>query len=160
MPRAFRYREILETLNRFEVDYVVVGGVCAVIHGAPINTFDVDVLYRNNAENLDRILAALESLNAYHREPGNRRLAPQRRTLETGGPALFASDLGALDFLGHLDSETYEDLLTDCEVRVLSNGMRLTVLDLPKLIEVKEKAGRPKDLMVLPILRETLRERE
>ncbi len=34
------------------------------------------------------------------------------------------------------------------------------MLDLETLIEVKAAAGRPKDQMVLPILRETLRERE
>ena len=35
------FREILELLNKHEVEYIVVGGVAAVIQGAPITTFDV-----------------------------------------------------------------------------------------------------------------------
>ncbi len=160
MPQEFKYREILETLNRFDVEYIVVGGVCAVIHGAPVSTFEVDVLYRIDEQNLDRIEAALAALQAYHREPGDRKLAPQRRVLVTGGPALFTTSLGALDFVGRLDVKTYEDLLPTTSEVEISGGLRFRVLDLERLIEAKEAAGRPKDLMVLPILRETLRERE
>ncbi len=38
------FREILELLNKHEVEYIVVGGVAAVIQGAPVTTFDLDVL--------------------------------------------------------------------------------------------------------------------
>ena len=43
----------------------------------------------------------------------------------------------------------------------MSDGERmLRVLDLPTLIAVKTKAGRPKDRVVLPILIATLQERD
>jgi len=38
------FREILEVLNEHQVEYIVVGGVAAVIHGAPTTTFDLDAL--------------------------------------------------------------------------------------------------------------------
>lgn len=40
---ATKFVEMLETL-RGEVRFVLVGGVSAVLHGAPLHTFDVDVL--------------------------------------------------------------------------------------------------------------------
>ncbi len=40
------FREILRTLNRHQVDYLVVGGVAAVVQGAPMTTFDLDALMR------------------------------------------------------------------------------------------------------------------
>jgi hypothetical protein len=40
----------------------------------------------------------------------------------------------------------------------LEDGLTVRVVDLPTLIELKEKAGRPKDLAVLPVLRATLAE--
>jgi hypothetical protein len=40
----------------------------------------------------------------------------------------------------------------------LSEGLIVHVIDLPTLIELKEKAGRPKDLAALPVLRATLAE--
>lgn len=35
---------IFETLITHDVVFIVVGGVCAVLNGAPINTFDLDVV--------------------------------------------------------------------------------------------------------------------
>ena len=43
---------------------------------------------------------------------------------------------------------------------VIDEGLQLRVLDLPTLIAVKAKAGRPKDRMALPILIATLQERD
>jgi len=62
------FREILEQLNQHEVEYIVVGGVAAVIQGAPITTFDLDALIRVNEENAERLTAALSSLDARLRE--------------------------------------------------------------------------------------------
>ena len=42
---------------------------------------------------------------------------------------------------------------------VLEGGLKIRILDLETLIEVKTGAGRPKDMAVLPILRQTLAER-
>jgi len=42
------FREILELLNKHQVEYVVIGGVAAVIHGAPVTTFDLDALVPSN----------------------------------------------------------------------------------------------------------------
>jgi hypothetical protein len=33
---------ILQTLVEHRVEFIVVGGVCAVLHGAPVSTFDLD----------------------------------------------------------------------------------------------------------------------
>jgi len=49
------FREILELLNEYEVEYIVVGGVAAVIQGAPITTFDLDALVRIRDDNADRL---------------------------------------------------------------------------------------------------------
>jgi len=42
------FREILELLNKHQVEYVVIGGVAAVIHGAPVTTFDLDAPMPSN----------------------------------------------------------------------------------------------------------------
>ena len=158
--RPFDYLGLLEHLAAFEVEFVLIGGVCAVAQGAPVTTFDLDVLYAMSDANIDRIIMALENINAYHREPGTRRLAPKRAILESGGPALFSTDLGALDFLGSVCGRGMDDVKLDTDELVLESGALIPMLNLPTLIEAKAAAGRPKDLLVLPILRETLRERE
>ena len=156
-PR-FQYRAILEMLDRWAVRHIVVGGVCAVAHGVPLTTFDLDVVPLRTAENIDRILQALAALAAYHREPGDRRLAPQRSALEGTGPALFTTSLGALDFIGEVAGRGYAELLPHTLEFALAGGLTIRLLDLETLIEVKEQVGRPKDLLVLPLLRQTLAE--
>jgi hypothetical protein len=154
----FKYRLILEALDRLAVQHIVVGGVCAVAHGAPITTFDLDLVHLRTPENLDRLMAALAAMGAHHREPGDRRLAPQRSALEGPGPALFVTEHGSVDFLGELSGRAYAELLPHTIELVLEGGLRLRILDLATLIEVKQAAGRPKDIAVLPILRQTLAE--
>lgn len=66
------YLEILKTLRSHGVDFVVVGGVCAVLHGAPLATFDLDVLHSREPHNLARLMAALEELDVHYRVPGRR----------------------------------------------------------------------------------------
>ena len=62
------FREILEVLNHHQVEYIVVGGVAAVIHGAPATTFDLDTLVRLNQANAERLAGALSQLDARFRE--------------------------------------------------------------------------------------------
>ena len=122
---AFDYLGLLECLVAADVDFVLIGGVCAVAHGAPVTTFDLDVLYAKDAENIDRILSALAAIHAYHREPGSRRLSPQRHTLESGGPALFMTDLGSLDFLGDLSGREISSLRGQTDEFELRSGSTL-----------------------------------
>jgi hypothetical protein len=143
------------------VDFIVVGGVAAVLNGAPLTTFDLDVVHSRTPENLARLLAALLELHAYYREPGDRRLAPRIPFLEGAGHSLLHTDAGQLDVLGTIGSdEGYNELLPHClEIEVADVG-RIRVLDLPTLIRVKEHAARPKDIAVLPLLRATLQEHQ
>jgi hypothetical protein len=63
------------------------------------------------------------------------------------------TDLDA--FYRHDPRRVYEDLLSGAPELRLGEGLPVHVLDLAALIELKENAGRPKDLAVLPLLRAT-----
>lgn len=47
-----RYFQLLELLSQNEVEFVVVGGVAAILEGAPITTLDLDIVYEGSPENL------------------------------------------------------------------------------------------------------------
>ncbi len=55
---------ILDTLTRHEVDFIVVGGVCAVLLGAPVTTFDLDIVHSRKKDNLEKLNTAFESIDA------------------------------------------------------------------------------------------------
>ena len=55
---------LLEVLERHRVQYVVVGGYAAELHGSVRRTVDVDVVPRTTADNLERLASALRELQA------------------------------------------------------------------------------------------------
>jgi len=61
---AFNPRALLAALDRHHVEYVVVGGYAANVHGAVRPTKDIDVAPVTTTENLTRLVAALRELNA------------------------------------------------------------------------------------------------
>lgn len=154
------YLTILQTLSDHGVEFVVVGGVCAVLHGAPVTTFDLDLVHSRTPDNLDRLAAALQVLDAYYRGQGDRRLRPTPAFLASPGHHLLMTRCGPLDILGTIARErSYDDLLPHSVELQLQVGLRVRLLDLETLITTKEETGRDKDMAVLPVLRRTLEEK-
>ncbi len=152
------FREILEILNKYEVEYIVVGGVAAVIQGAPITTFDLDTLVRVEDGNAERLLKALSELEACYREHQTP-LKPTKKDVMAGGHMLLMTRAGPLDVLGFIgNGRRYEDLISVSSEIGMTVGT-LRVLDLEELIRQKKILGRPKDRAVADLLEEALRSR-
>ena len=157
MDRA-RYAEVLRRLAANDVEFIVVGMMAGVLRGAPVLTADLDLVHRRTAENVSRLLDVLAGLDALYRHDP-RRLRPAASHLMSPGHQLLATTHGDLDCLGTVgEGQTYEDLLGRAPEMNVGEGLSVRVIDLPTLIELKERAGRPKDLAVLPVLRATLEE--
>ena len=155
-----KFRETLEVLDRNRVECILVGGVAAVLQGVPISTLDTDIVYRRTADNIDRLVGALREIEAIYRDPAGRRIEPDAIRLAAGGQHLLETRLGPLDVLATIGANrTYEDLERHA-ARCALEGINVLLLDLRAIIETKEQAGRGKDLLALPVLRETLRLRE
>jgi hypothetical protein len=130
--------------------------VAAQLEGAPIVTFDLDVLYAKNPENLSRLLAALREIHARYRDPAGRQIEPDLEKLATLRLHLLVTDLGPLDVLGSIGNGLgYQDLAGRTVAFALGEE-RVLVLELAAVIETKEQANRDKDRAVLPVLRQTL----
>jgi len=139
----------------------VVGGVGAVLQGAPITTFDLDVVHSRAPENIERLLAALDVLKARYRIPGAERKKPQRSHLLSAGHQLLMTRHGPLDLLGTIGhGHSYDDLIGSTIELEIAKGLRVRVLKLETLIKVKEETAGEKDEAALPILRRTLQERK
>ena len=154
------FGEILEALHDSGVEFVVVGGLSAVLQGAPITTIDLDIVHNCSAENVARLHSVLKRLNAYYRIRPDLKRCPEPRELEQHGQHLLSTDMGLLDVLGKLASgETFAELASNGEsIRIGSIDVRVQSLE--SLIHVKEILGSEKDLAVLPTLRSTLEEKK
>ncbi len=148
--------EILVGLLEAGVDFILVGGLAAVIQGAPVTTMDVDVVHSQSPENIARLLSFLKSVDAVHRRLDDKMIEPKKRDLAGKGHVLLATLIGPLDVLAVIEGgRSYEDLL-EHTVEIDFRGHSLRVLDLKTVIELKKSSTDPKDKQRLPVLKETL----
>ena len=113
-PKFPKFKEALEVLARHHVDFVVVGGVAAVLGGAPISTSDLDIVQDRSPANVARLLSALTDLDARYRDLAGRDLRPEARGLEGEGYHLLFTRCGPLDVLGRIGlGRSYQDLIPD-----------------------------------------------
>ena len=151
---------ILEGLIEAGVDFILVGGLAAVVQGAPVTTMDVDIVHKQSSENIAKLLAFLKSIDAFHRRPDDKVIRPKRGDISGTGHALLATRLGPLDVLAVIEEgKTYEDLL-EHTVEIEFRGHTIRVLDLKTLVELKRVSTDPRDRQRLPVLEETLRQVE
>ena len=148
------FRRILELLEQHDVEYVVVGGVAAVLQGAPVTTFDLDALIKIDAGNVGKVASALAALDARYREHGD--LRPSREDLAAGGHLLLMTDSGPFDVLGFIGGgKRYEDVVGSA-ISLDVGDLTIKVLSLAALVEEKKALGRDKDLAVLKLLEAVL----
>ncbi len=149
------FLQILKLFDRHGVEYVIVGGVAAVLQGAPVTTFDIDALVKIDAANADRLLRVLEALEARYREHGT--LRPTREDLLAGGHLLLMTNSGPLDVLGFIgNGKRYEDVAAATST-IPVGDMSVRVLGIEALIEDKKALGRDKDLAAIRLLEAVLR---
>jgi len=58
------YKELLQVLNEFEVEYLIVGGFAVMKYGEPRYTKDLDVWVHNSNQNAIRLVSALRKFGA------------------------------------------------------------------------------------------------
>ncbi len=152
---------ICSILTEEQVDYVVVGGLAAVILGSPLPTEDIDVVPSRDRDNLQRLSRALVRMNAKIRTEGDpvpakfdaQFLAQMTHIVH------LVTDFGVLDltFSPAGPQSEYRQWETRASSEEIADGLVVRVASLDDIIESKRAANREKDLRALPYL-ESLRD--
>ncbi len=151
------FTAVLQILARHSVEVIVVGGISAILSGAPVLTLDLDLVHARSPENTERLLLALDDLQAEYRYTGGRKLKPNESHLVTQGDQLLTTRFGPVDILGAIGPNlTYDDLLPHTSSMLIADNVTVRVLNLDKLIEIKESLNTEKDRATLPTLKRTL----
>jgi hypothetical protein len=154
----FDGRAIIAALVGHGVDFVLVGGFAARVHGSPLLTNDVDIVPRNDPENLACLSAALTDLDAKVRAEGVEPL-PFSHSAESLASARIwnlTTKYGDLDItFTPSGTHGYDDLRRDA-IEVKLRGTTVLLASLADIVRSKGAAGRDKDRRALPVLRELL----
>ena len=149
---------ILLLLTEHGVEFVLIGGFAAVVHGSPLPTQDVDVTPRRQRDNLARLSAALTELDARVRTEGTDPLpfAHDPDSLARADIWNLTTRYGDLD-INFTPAGTfgYDDLRRDA-IEIELRGITVRLASLADIVRSKGATGRDKDRRALPVLRELL----
>ena len=157
---ASGFLEILTQLHDHHVEFVIVGGVAASLHGGSRVTFDLDVVPSLTPESWRAAVDLLWSLGARPRIP-----EPVDRIRDVEQVRRWRRDKGmlALNFRTS-DGSTEVDLLVaesdgfealrQRAAKVTLDQRTFFVASIDDLISMKERAGRPQDLLDIAELRD------
>ena len=155
------FKALLRALSEGGVDFILVGGVAATVHGSARLTLDVDVVYGRSPANLERLVATLAPHRPYLRgAPPGLPFRWDTATLQRGLNFTLTTAIGDLDLLGEIPGGGGYDALLAASMRIQVFGVVVRCLTLERLIEVKRAAGRPKDLEAIAELEAILEERD
>ena len=139
---------LLAALNDGGVDFVVVGGIAAVLHGSPTVTHDLDIVFENSAENRERLGVVLTELGA--KPAGIEEELPfeaDARTLDRIQLLTLETSAGRIDVMHPpAGAPTFEDLRSRAALVEIEGDQQVRVAAITDLIAMKRAAGRPKDL--------------
>jgi hypothetical protein len=144
---------IFAALQAEKVRYIVVGGVAVVLHGVPRFTADLDLLLALDAANVRAALAALARLGYRPRAPvaaeGLADAAVRKQWIEDKGLTVFAlwsPDHPATEVDIFVEEPIpFDDAFARASSADLGSAT-VRVVSVPDLIELKRRAGRPRDL--------------
>jgi hypothetical protein len=150
--------ELLRRLVEGGVDFVVVGGVAAVLHGSVTFTQDLDISYAADEANLERLGRVLVGLDARLRGvTDDVPFIPDGRTLRRTRVLTLETPLGSIDLLADPDGSPAYATLRERAVVDRVAGVAVPYASLEDLIAMKKAAGRPKDLVAVEELEALLR---
>ena len=154
-------KALLSRLKEHRVEFVIIGGVCGVLHGVPLVTLDLDICCPFSRENLRCIETALKDLHPRHRLTADK--LPLELTDALCGRLkniYLNTDLGNLDCLSEVSGVgDYQQALRQSVSYGMSCG-ELRILSLDALIKSKSAVGREKDLNAVRLLQAIKEKRE
>src|SRR5256885_3412733 len=114
-----RFDELIPLLAQAQVEFIIIGGVAARVHGSARLTEDLDIAYRRTHENIQRIVQALAPYDPYVRgAPRGLPFQWDERTIHNGLNFTLTTTLGSIDLLGEVTGGgTYDDLLRHPVIR-------------------------------------------
>jgi hypothetical protein len=137
---------ILRALAEHDVDYILIGGLAVQTHGHVRTTNDADLIPAPEPANLERLAAALRSLEARVLNPGEETTPIDAKMLPRATIWQFVTRDGGIDVMHEVPGGRSFAELSKEALRVQLGDIEVPVVSLDDLIQMKLARGRPVDL--------------
>ncbi len=145
--RPLDLHELFRVLANHGVDYLVIGGVAAQVHGRRRTTKDLDVTPAPDVSNFDRLAAALVALDAHPVELGRGAPSPTAEQLRLA-PVVppLATRHGELHILNEVPGATEYTAMRARALVTDLDGIDVHIVGVDDLIRMKRSTARPSDI--------------
>ena len=147
--------KLLEVLLDNEIDFVLIGGFAAVVHGSTLVTQDIDICMSISDTSVEKLRAALKNFNPWHRMNKNAKLSflEHPASLDGLNNIYLQTDLGILDVLSETRPAGVFEAIKERSIEIPLYGHKCRVISIDDLILVKESMNRPKDIQAVAELK-------
>ena len=134
------FQEFIEELNKFNVDYILVGGYSVIIHGYNRTTGDLDVWVNPTRSNYEKLISACSSFGLMLDDlaEDNFLKNDDLDVFTFGRPPV------SIDIMTKVKGLTFKETYELAQITEI-DGVKTRVIHKNHLIQAKKAAGRPKD---------------
>ncbi|MFP4169064.1 MAG: hypothetical protein ACLFSY_09540 [Desulfonatronovibrionaceae bacterium] len=133
------FKEFIESLNKHNVRYLLVGGYAVAFHGYPRYTKDLDIWIELSPDNADNAVKALEEFGFESVGLKKEDFLEKNQVIQLGYPP------NRIDLLTTLKEITFRDCYKK-RVEIRIQGVKVNFIDLENLKRNKRATGRTQDL--------------
>jgi hypothetical protein len=134
------FRDFIDCFNRYEVEYILVGGYAVILRGYSRSTGDMDIWVNKTEENFNKIEAALKQFGLpLIAVPHEKFFSDEFDVFSFGNPPY------AIELLTAVKGVTFQEAFNMATIEKVEN-LQIRVIHLRQLIKSKKAAGRYKDL--------------
>lgn len=133
------FKEFLKLLNKYKVEYLLVGGYAVGYHGYPRATADMDIWVDVNPNNADRIVKVLNEFGFEAPELTTDIFLEVNKVIRMGVPPVRLEIITSISGV---------DFRSCYQLRMIGkmDGIEVNIIDLENLRKNKKASGRYKDL--------------
>lgn len=140
------FKKLIETFDLLNIEYMIIGGGSAIIQGFNQMTQDIDIYPNDSIENNTKIIQALEFLGFNLKDKDKKNILSGKDFIQFDEPF-------QIDLVFYPDGfNSYKEAL---KYKILKDN--IPIMSIEGIIKSKESANRPKDKLVLPLLRDFLK---
>jgi len=152
--------ELLKVFLGLDIEFVIIGGFAAALHGSSMVTRDLDLCFLLTPQNIDKLRTSLRDLNPKLRiNPKKLSFLTHPKTNQGFKNLYLETDMGIVDVVSSVTGVgDYSVVAADANVIELF-GYRVKVMSIQHLLASKKALGRPKDILVVQEIEEIMKKR-
>ena len=134
--------EFIESLNAFNVEYVLIGGYSVIIHGYNRTTGDMDIFVNRTKENY---LCLQKSFKHFGMHLADMNLE-NFLNVETYDVFTFGRPPVSIEIITKIKGPTFEEVYSKAFDYLIERAVKVKTIHFNQLIEAKMASNRPRDL--------------